>query len=271
MTIAVRNIQQLREQAQLHPILERVSRAIVPLEPVLKISIVEPQHSAATPWLVLQAVGGEGLAVCCDELVPCATPLRRSLVYLHYARQIAEVFGGTGVFPLMISEMIRPPHEWCFFRIGVSSGEFECACAAKLHESGLWISEPRVRARPIVARMYGVIERIGDEQQVLLEISVVLPELGIAGRFIGAKDKAMSIHVDNVTTQEISERVKITIELGEIELELSDLIALRPGSVLDLGATRPIRCGLRIGATSVAQGELEPVDEGFKLQIISTL
>ena len=81
----------------------------------------------------------------------------------------------------------------------------------------------------------------------------------------------MSIHVDNVTTQEISERVKITIELGEIELELSDLIALRPGSVLDLGATRPIRCGLRIGATSVAQGELEPVEEGFKLQIISTL
>jgi flagellar motor switch protein FliM len=48
----------------------------------------------------------------------------------------------------------------------------------------------------------------------------------------------------------------VRLDLGEIEISLDELLTLRAGSSIELVTDGPVRCFLRVGATTFAAGEI---------------
>ena len=66
----------------------------------------------------------------------------------------------------------------------------------------------------------------------------------------------------------MSDSVMVQLNLGEIELSLSQLAALRSGSRIELDAQMPFKCALRIGATTLATGEINQIDNRLSVRIL---
>jgi flagellar motor switch/type III secretory pathway protein FliN len=63
----------------------------------------------------------------------------------------------------------------------------------------------------------------------------------------------------------------VRLDLGEIEVRLSDLVALRPGAVLDLGGASLEQCYVRVGSTILAKGRFATCDGKLTLTIESVV
>jgi flagellar motor switch/type III secretory pathway protein FliN len=59
----------------------------------------------------------------------------------------------------------------------------------------------------------------------------------------------------------------VRIDLGELEIALQDLLALKPGEVIALGPLDPMACHLRVGSSVIARGELRQGEEGAVISI----
>jgi len=59
----------------------------------------------------------------------------------------------------------------------------------------------------------------------------------------------------------------IRLDLGEIELSLEEIVALRSGTAIELKADMPLRCFMRVGSTTLAQGELRTEERGLVLVV----
>lgn len=81
----------------------------------------------------------------------------------------------------------------------------------------------------------------------------------------------MSIEIGEAPNEERHEgssaKAQVRVGLGCVELTLEELLSLRPGSVLELGAAGPLACTLSVGVTELVQGVLEPTKGGFLLRV----
>jgi flagellar motor switch protein FliM len=63
----------------------------------------------------------------------------------------------------------------------------------------------------------------------------------------------------------------VRLDLGEVEVRLSDIVSLRPGTVLDLGGAKLERCYVRIGSTVLAEGRFDTHEGKLTLTIESVV
>jgi flagellar motor switch/type III secretory pathway protein FliN len=105
---------------------------------------------------------------------------------------------------------------------------------------------------------------------VYSELDVWLPEIGIRGHGT-CKGGVMTIEVQESGAVEEQHIPGVRLDLGEIEVRLSDLVGLRPGAVLNLGEVVLERCFIRLGATVLAEGRFASVDGKLMLTIDSVL
>ncbi len=81
----------------------------------------------------------------------------------------------------------------------------------------------------------------------------------------------MSIEVESVNETYEQQVPGVRLDLGEIEVRLSDLVSLRPGIVVNLGEVSLERCYLRLGATILAEGRFSSKEGELLLRIDSVL
>jgi hypothetical protein len=100
------------------------------------------------------------------------------------------------------------------------------------------------------------VSAIAPGERVMVEgLFVELPDLGIVGRcYWRGGDMTIEVAEDESAFERRVPGVRL--DLGEIEVRLSDLVGLRPGAVLNLGSANLERCYVRLGSTILAEGRI---------------
>jgi flagellar motor switch/type III secretory pathway protein FliN len=101
-------------------------------------------------------------------------------------------------------------------------------------------------------------------------LDVWMPEVGIRAHGI-CRGEEMTIEVDESGIVEDQHIPGVRLDLGEIEMRLSDLVGLRAGAVLNLGDVVLERCFIRLGATVLAEGRFATSEGKLMLTIDSVL
>jgi flagellar motor switch/type III secretory pathway protein FliN len=65
--------------------------------------------------------------------------------------------------------------------------------------------------------------------------------------------------------------VLMRLDLGDIDLSLDEIVALRAGSVIELEGGTPLRCFMRVGSTVLAEGEVSVKDARLIVRVVSVL
>ena len=81
----------------------------------------------------------------------------------------------------------------------------------------------------------------------------------------------MAIEIDECHEVREQQIPGVRLDLGEIEMRLSDLVGLRPGATINLGEVAFERCFVRLGATVLAEGKFRTSEGQLLLTIESVL
>lgn len=65
--------------------------------------------------------------------------------------------------------------------------------------------------------------------------------------------------------------VQVTVELGQTELSLKDILELSEGSIVELNRLAGEPLDLKVGGQLVAQGEVVAVDDSYGLRITNVV
>lgn len=265
--LALRNSEVVRREAVIRPVLEKLAAAIAPTSKLRSIQALQGNHQPKTPWLVFKDARGDGLALWTDDLEACATPLRRAIVHAQHARRISLLLGGPEVSPVFLEDDAEPPAEWSRFDLKFNDGRCVCACPERVAELRLDTVELEPKQHMLRVAIVAEIELLQGQETFIAELRVKLPEISQVGFIRISKGGYMTLELDDSGVASNTLPMRVRVELGEIELELRDLLSLRPGSVLDIGAASPIVCSLAVGSSKFLHGILEPAEGGFMLRV----
>jgi flagellar motor switch/type III secretory pathway protein FliN len=274
--IALRNQEQLAEHAVLVPLIEQIALCVTSGSGVRVLERVEDQEAKdLLGWVVFSDAEERGIGINLAGFVPDKTPLRRRLNAVHQARKVVESFSSaTAPFPLYLQEDSLCPDDWRVFRACTRAGSFLCAASYPIPElsfQGIHVARglPWVRV-PLVAEVGWSGEVVPGAARVLSHVRVVNNEQRISGRLFLSEEGIMAIEtaaIEQEIVQESGCDVIMRVDLGEVQLPLEQLSALRAGSVVELDVKPPITCFLRVGGTTLAHGELVVDEAGLRLTI----
>lgn len=225
-------------------------------------------------WLVLKDSHGAGFAVYGYLACGHITAIQKHISRVETLRAISRVCRTRDEKRLELRDETRPPPEWVFFRVMVAQGEIWCAISeeppALLHIVQQTQSAPFTRARILGALSCDVVPGVG-ERVVVQEFGIAIPEFHMQGRLLFEKERGMAIEVVSLGESEEQFVPGVRIDLGEIEISLADIIGIRSGSVIRLGPGGPHRCFLRIGSSTLAEGEVSPEGDALAVTITRVL
>jgi hypothetical protein len=191
---------------------------------------------------------------------------------------VVKGFGGPRAFPFTLSLRTVPPESWSVCKVeGVVNTVWCSASLPALEPPARNASEPyepRVRMR-----FFALLPGEGDLAQgwsiTVEELCIELPEVGVVGR-ARCRGGDMTLEVIEGEVREegdaFEQRIPgVRLDLGEIEVRLSDLVGLRPGAKLDLGRVDLDRCCVRLGSTILAEGRFSVCDGKVTLTIESVV
>lgn len=219
-------------------------------------------------WILFSSEDGRGFGLRPEYESASYSSLQRSLEVVRSAQTVVKGFGGASDFPFTFSLSASPPDSWRVCKVEGVVGTVWCAASLPVlalpTRGGRGVDrDPTIRLRLFGALVAAAVGEVGDAH-VINELSVQMPEVGIIGRLVVSEggiemrvedrqdeDKHDEDKHDDVAEQPVP---GVRLDLGEIEVRLSDLVGLRPGAVLDLGHSTLERCYLRLGATVLAEG-----------------
>ncbi|MEN9846602.1 MAG: Type flagellar switch regulator (C-ring) FliN C-term [Pseudomonadota bacterium] len=263
----IHNRESLQGERSLLPLARYLSRLLTSSGFVKEISLEAnpPEYG----WLIFVGEGERGFGVRYEDGTSSRSPLQRSLDLVKQASAVVRGFGGTRAFPFTLSLRATPPESWRVCKVmGVVSAVWCGSSLPVLDPPTRALEEPRDPITRI--RLFGFLSTIGKgtegERIPVEDVVLELPEVGIVGRGCvrGGHMTMEIVERGDLLEQRIP---GVRLDLGEIEMRLSDLVSLRPGSVLDLGSSIPERCALRIGSTTLAQGRFTMSDGKFTLTV----
>lgn len=265
----IHNREALRAERSLLPLARYLSRLLTSSGLVKEISLDArpPDHG----WLIFVGEGDRGFGVRYEDVASLTSPLQRSLDLVKQASAVVRGFGGARAFPFTLSLRATPPESWRVCKVmGVVSAMWCGSSLPVLAPPARGVEEFRDPVTRI--RLFGFLSAVGEgmegERIPVEDVVFELPEIGVVGRGY-VRGGHMTLEVDE-KGEFVEQRVPgVRLDLGEIEIRLSELVSLRPGSVLDLGSAIPERCSLRIGSTTLAQGRFTMSDGKLTLTIES--
>lgn len=224
-------------------------------------------------WIVFRGDADQGFGVKMDNATSSASPLQRTLEHLRTIHTIVQSLGGARSFPFELSLENSPPVQWRIAKVDGLLGGLWCAASVPVTALPVRCVEsprdPRVRVR-----MFGGVKGIETVEMgvsvVCAELDVWMPEIGIRAHGL-CRGGVMTIEVDESGAIEEQQIPGVRLDLGEIEMKLSDLVGLRPGAVLNLGEVVLERCFIRLGATVLAEGRFATSEGKLMLTIDSVV
>jgi len=100
-------------------------------------------------------------------------------------------------------------------------------------------------------------KKVNKEEKVAMELNnVKLPEFG---------EEQKGEKLDQRSLGNIP--IKATVELGQTELSLKEILDLAEGSIIELGRLAGEPLDLKVGGQLIAQGEVVAVDDYYGLRI----
>lgn len=275
----IENRQQLRDDGELLPLVERVTACLTGGAPIQSVQRC-PRFLGATPgWVVFQDSQQSGFGINAEGLVGSRTNLRLKLNGLQYTRRIIEEFGGREGFPLMLTDRLQCPAGWVLYQVAVRTGSVLCAVSLPAPQlKGRSPAVPRQSITvsvPFIATLpWDGLMNVGATR-VVRTLIVECREQRFRGELGVSEEGGMSIQrgsaVDVEEGGEVGKTTEpgalIRLDIGEIELSLQEIVALRSGSKIELKAELPLPCFMRVGATTLAHGELQVNDDSIVLRI----
>lgn len=268
---SLHNRDSLRAEQRLAFLARHLSETVTTSSTIRRLS-----HETDPPkegWIIFAGEDGRGFGLRPEYESASYSSLQRSLEVVRGAQTVVKGFGGVSDFPFTFSLSDSPPDSWRVCKVeGVVSTVW---CGASLPVIDIptrgmrsvdW--EPSARLRLFGALPAAEVNGVGSAL-VMNEIPVRMPEVGIIGRLViseGGIEMRVEERHDDVAEQPVP---GVRLDLGEIEVRLSDLVGLRPGAVLDLGHATLERCYLRLGATVLAEGRFSTHEGRLVLTIES--
>ena len=254
------------------PLVQHVARAIHASGVVRRFASCE-SIPTDPGWIIFRGQCDRGFGVKVDENVSHVSPLQRALEYVRSAETIVRSFGGPRSFPFELSLERSPPAEWRTVKVEGLTGALWCACSIPVVELPLRCvapqRDPLVRIR-LVCVAEGIESLEIGSRVVCEKFAVRMPEIGIRAHGV-CRGGEMAIEVDECGIVEEQQIPGVRLDLGEVEMRLSDLVGLRPGAVLHLGEVVLERCFIRLGATVLAEGKFTTTEGKLLLTIDSVL
>jgi hypothetical protein len=176
--------------------------------------------------------------------------------------------------PLYLLEAPGCPIDWRAYRVSTRSRSFLCAASAPI-PNFLGNLEKSVSAAPriivpIVASLFLSQEPVVGCSQWYQTLQAAIPALNMTCLVDISREGMMKLEIvaeDKALRDEDMRLLSVTVELGELELSLSEIVGLRPGSVLELDVEMPINVQMRIGSSALAKGILEKRQGGCMLVV----
>jgi hypothetical protein len=235
----------------------------------------EPFDEApAGGWIVFKGIDDRGFGVQHGDLMRGGSAIQRTLEYVRGAEAVIRSFGGSGEFPLELSLEEAPPPAWRFMRVDALVGELWLATSNPTPPLQIR-AEARTVNPAVRCRVVGILP---DVEAVSLghvvrcgRMSVSFTEVGVYGRLVCREGGDMTVEVTSDGEVYAQHIPGVRLDLGEIEVCLSDLVSLRPGVIVNLGEVSLERCYLRLGATVLAEGRFSSKGGELLLTIDSVI
>lgn len=271
--LTIRNKRELRENAELIPLIEQVALCVSSGSMVRRISAERHSPKISEGWVIFQNTEMQGFGINLTECTPGATTLRRRLLQVGQVQKLARCFVGTEDMPLFWTTAEACPEAWRIFRVEARMGAFLCATSfpppAAVFQ-GIHVS----RAIPKVSLK--LLAYVDVDGRLEAGKSMFMPKLCV--EFVGQRlrgelmtTEGGIMRVENAESSEIisksDDKVVMQIDLGEIELSLDELMAIRAGGVIELEVATTMRCFMRVGNTTLAEGELSVEDGGVSIRV----
>jgi hypothetical protein len=273
----IENRGQLQDDGELLPMVERIAACMAGGASVQSVRRADRRLGAAPGWIVFRDEQERGVAVNVGGLIPSRTPLRLRLDAVQHALLIIECFGGRESFPLRLSDSQECPPHWTLYQAQVRSGSILCGVSLPAPDL---IAQTKVRPRALPRVRCAFAGRLTWDDLIHVgqtRLTDVLMVECPAQKFIGIlriteegsmtiqRNVAEEMDADVEREQSSAAGALIRLDLGEIELSLEEIVALRSGTAIELKADMPLRCFMRVGSTTLAQGELRTEERGLVL------
>lgn len=225
-------------------------------------------------WIIFAGEDGRGFGIRPEYGSASYSSLQRALEIVRSAQTVVKGFGGVSAFPFTFSLSTSPPDSWRVCKVEGVVGTVWCGASLPVlylpKRRGRDVDrDPTIRLRLFGALSAAEVNGVGGAQ-VMNELSVQMPEIGILGRLV-VSEGGIEMRVDEQHDDGAEQTVPgVRLDLGELEMRLSDLVGLRPGAVLDLGQATLERCYLRLGTTVLAEGRFS-TDAGRLILTIETV
>jgi hypothetical protein len=284
--LEIQNRSQLNEDYEILPLVEKIVGCISNGSAILSIRRCGAFNGGGASlclipgWLVFRNLKEGGIAVNLEGISLGKTDLRRRLKVVQIAKSMIDCLGGPQTFPLRLTDSVDCPFEWRLYQASLSHGSMLCAISWPVPMIGS-DSIHRERSLPgVTLTLVGFMEWSGlvsiGERRIFKSLRVASDQQRFLGELIlssGGQMSIQSIRGDSEQVDQSEQTVAekgaalVRIDLGDIELSLQEIIALRAGTTLQLNADLPLHCYMRVGATTLAEGKLDIKGENFVLCI----
>jgi len=270
-TFHIQNREALLAEQALLPFARYISRLLTSSGVIRELS-----HDTRPPqggWIVFRGEGEAGFGVRLDQELASLSSLQRSLDVVRCAHAVVRGFGGPGSFPFTLSLAATPPPSWRVCKVVGVVRTVWCGSSLPIPQPPVRTVEdprnPKVRTRLFALVSCDTEVNVGSRICVE-EVALRLPEIGVFGRSY-FQGEAMSMKVEEANGALEQSVPGVRLDLGEVEVRLSDIVSLRPGTVLDLGGAKLERCYVRIGSTVLAEGRFDTHEGKLTLTIESVV
>lgn len=269
------NRDELARASKLFPLIEKVALCMSSGSAVKVVEEAGHPEKELAGWIVYADEQQCGIAIHLGEMVPSETPLRRRVNYVTHAQRLARCFGAReGAFPLHLCETLVCPPDWIAYRVSLRTGTLLCATSVPTPElifQGIHLTRPERRVT-LTLQAYAAWNAgisIGSSQEYR-NLALVFDDQGVRGCVTFVEEGAMLVDTSCVqidTEPSSGSSVHVRVDLGEVQLSIDEVAALRAGSKLEVAAEFPLQCYLRIGTATLAVGEISRVDGGLRITL----
>jgi hypothetical protein len=277
----------LQQDYFLLPLIEGIAHT---LKPGHGVSLIEKFKIGAAPpdpgWIVFGnnelgfAVNTHG-----DRLTKSGVGFR--LLLVSDAREISQKMKNFISTDLKLNLIAQCPSSWACYRVDIGGCEVSFALSTSMSTiTNPSVSYKRIQDRLVRVPIYGELSWDGvicvGASAVISDFVFYLPTQGLSVKISLSGEELIKMEPvelnksinklpREVDVESQGDSVIVQVNLGEMELSLRELAALRNGTCIELSASLPLECCLRVGITTLAKGELASHEDKMLLTIREVL
>jgi hypothetical protein len=264
----------LSERAAIMPFIEALTCRILRVAVVSEINEVESGLVQEGGWIVASDTEQRGVGFHLYQSGLGTTALRSRIERVQSACVVAEWLAQRSAVDWQVHEEMRLPQGWRVFRATTEVGALLWGVSFPVVERVALYRHAVVRYPMVRLPIAGWLllgRPISDGDTISVEeLFVEFEGQGLGGELSVSEGGSLWIQpsINEDEMKRVESGVCLRLDLGDVELGLDEVVALRAGSVLELEGGLPLRCFIRVGASALAEGEISVLEKRFSLKIV---